>query len=196
MQRSQGGHHSRTNVDTHTFCGSSKIEWKTSVADRARKTSARDSFGNTAKDPRERYPSSGTCDDEELPADVELLGVTKQGSLASPMMAATFSDTIFKIARSVRTSESRCRFAQEGKLEHVSKLLKLPKSDCIPRSTRPKSLESVGDPAVTKEFNLYGRSLAGCCGNEHSNNICWKMIGQKFMHGNVFILIANRGCVF
>ena len=59
-----------------------------SVADQARKTVGRDPSGNQAKDPRERYPSFGTCDDEELPADVELLVDTKPGSLPSHMMAA------------------------------------------------------------------------------------------------------------
>ena len=47
-------------------------ETSLSVADSAMRTDGGDPSSRKAKDPREWYPSFGTCDDEELPADVEL----------------------------------------------------------------------------------------------------------------------------
>ena len=122
--------------------GSASEEWTSlSVEDSALRTDAGDPSSSKAKDPREWYPSFGTCDEEELPADVELpRSILRHCS---------------KTAWTVKTSERPCECVQENKMEHLSRLLVLPPSDCLifwirlPSSTRPKSSTSVGDPVAT-----------------------------------------------
>ena len=53
-------------------CAASEERTSLSVEDSAMRTDAGDPSSSKAKDPREWYPSFGTYDEEELPADVEL----------------------------------------------------------------------------------------------------------------------------
>ena len=91
----------------------------------------------------------------------------ESGSSASQMTAAKIMDVIARLPGcDGQAAHAVSAFAQE-KLEDAPRLQKIPKSECpdvwmrLPRHKWPKSWESMEDPVVPLERNLYGHPLAG-----------------------------------
>ena len=79
------------------------------------------------------------------------------------------------------------------KLEDAPKLLKIPKSECpdlwirLPRHKWPKSLESIEDPVVPLERNLYGHPLPG---------LSWERQFEKVLLESEWEKVPNWECLF
>ena len=92
-----------------------------------------------------------------------------------------------------RTSSWRSICFYPGKMEDVSKLLKIPKSECpdiwirLPGHKWPKSLSSMEDPVVPLERNLYGHPLAGLLWERQFGKILLKYGWEK---------VPNWECLF
>ena len=91
---------------------------------------------------------------------------TEQGSSDSQMMAAKVLDVIARLPGCAGQANDAVSGDTQVKMEDVSHLLELPKSQCpdlwvrLPRHTLPKSWQNIQDPVVPLERNLHGHPLA------------------------------------
>ena len=91
---------------------------------------------------------------------------TEQGSSAQ-MSAAKIMDVITRLPGCDGQAADAVSAYTLVKLQEAPRLLKIPKTECpdvwipLPRHNWPKSAESIADPVVPLERNLYGHPLAG-----------------------------------
>ena len=106
-----------------------------------------------------RSKKAKSCSGEDI--------VKEQGSFASQMTAAKRMDVIAILPFCDGQAAGAVSAKTRVKLEDAPRLLKIPKTECpdvwtrLPRNRWPKSWESIEDPVVPLERNLYGHPLAG-----------------------------------
>ena len=92
---------------------------------------------------------------------------TEQGSSASQITAAKIMDVIARLPGCDGQAADAASAYTRVKVEDAPRLLKIPKSDCpdvcirLPRHKWPKSCETIEDPVVPLERNLYVHPT--CC---------------------------------
>ena len=92
---------------------------------------------------------------------------TEQGSSASQMTAAKVMDIISRLPGCAGQAADAVSACTQVKMEHTTKLMKIPKSECpdiwirLPRHKWPESWSSMEDPVAPLQRNLYGHPWAG-----------------------------------
>ena len=87
---------------------------------------------------------------------------TEQGTSASPMAAAKFSDTISKLPDMAGETSDAISAYTQVKMTEADGLLRMPKEKCpeiwirIPPRQRPNGWNNIEDPVVPLERHLYG----------------------------------------
>ena len=110
---------------------------------------------------------------------------TEQLPSASQMTAAKVMDIISILPGCDGQAADAVSAYTHFKMENVSKLLKIPKSECPdiwirpPRHKWPKSWSSMEDPVVPLERNLYGHPLAGLLWERQLKQILWMYGWEK-----------------
>ena len=119
---------------------------------------------------------------------------TEQGSSASQMTAAKIMDIISRLLGcDGQAADAVSAYTQVNKRKMLTKLLKIPKSECpdiwirLPRHKWPKSWSSMEDPVVPLERNLYGHSLEG---------LLWERQFEKILLKHGWEKIPNWECLF
>ena len=120
----------------------------------------------------------------------------EQGSSAFQMTAAKIMDIISRLPGC--DSQAASAYTQV-KMEDVSKLLKIPKSECpdiwirLPRHKWPKSWSSMEDPVVLLERNLYGHPLAGLLSERQFEKIFSKYGWEKIPNWECLFVHRQKG---
>ena len=118
---------------------------------------------------------------------------TEQGSSSSQMTGAKVLDIISRLPGCAGQAAYAVSAFTQVKLEDAPKLLKIPKSECpdiwirLPRHKWPKSLESIEDPVVPLERNLYGHPLPG---------LSWERQFEKVLLESEWEKVPNWECLF
>ena len=116
---------------------------------------------------------------------------TEQGSSASQMTAAKIVDVIARLPGCDGRAADAVSAHTRVKLKDVPRLLKVPSTECpdawirLPRHKWPKSWESIEDPVVLLERNLYGHPSAGLLWGRPFDEALLELRWRKYRIGNV-----------
>ena len=110
---------------------------------------------------------------------------TEQAASASSMSAAKFLDAIARMpGNSGEHADGRKAYTQVS-LKDMARLLRLPPDKCpeiwitLPRDRRPAWWDSIDDPVVQLQVNLYGHPLAGLLWEKHLEDKLLKLGWEK-----------------
>ena len=123
---------------------------------------------------------------------------TEQGSSASQMTAAKVMHIILRLPGCSSQAADAVSAYRQVRMEDVSTLLKIPKSECpdiwirLPRHKWRKSWSSMEDPVVPLERNLYGHPLAGLLWERHFEKVLLEHGWEKFYTVNVYLSTVQK----
>ena len=125
---------------------------------------------------------------------------TEQGASAAPRLQRQyFQDTISRLQAMAEEANEAVPAHTQVRVSETLRWLRLPKKECcqvwtrLPPSRRPNNWDTIEEPVVPLERNLYGHLLAGQLWEREFVKVLLGHGWEKFQIGNAFIVNREKG---